>query len=820
MMARNGSPGLPPSHVLARQRQEHAVPVPDAAPPTTPVAPDDFSAEREPRPGLDSSIGSQAMDADAEFSEIAFLQKLIKLGCAMWLAEATQPGEPDHARTEFCRPRGWQKAQPEPLERVVQWFRSPTEQFPYTPAICGNMGDHVAVVDSDPKNGGDTENVRALLQELKVRVFAEVTTPSGGKHFYIAGHPDLQTVHSTAENNRLAGFPGVDIQSFGTNVFLPGTFRPKYNGAGYIIEFDDLDALITEGDPEGAERFAAWVADQTASRISGSVPVRERAEFQFDPAPEWDGIPPDERQLKYLDTALKAEATKVSEAQPGGRNDTLNIAALKMGHYVAGAGLDQDQVIEVLERAAIGCGLADEYGGVESARATIRSGLRAGIKTPRAVPPSSQNISTMSHQEFWEATDTLRHVRDFARARRVGPWGLLGVCLARVVAVVTPTVQLPPLVGGNASLNLFVGLIATSGSFKGATEQAAQDAFRLGPIFTTGVGSGEGINHMFAHYDKNAGTVMDRDKVMFSVPEIDTLSALGNRNGTTLLSQLRKAWSGEALTFGYVDKNKAIEVARHSYRLTLVAGIQPGRGRALIEDSDGGTPQRFIWLPTLDPDMPRIKPQEPDQIDLRDIANGWPGGFDLADKITAATTGAGIKPHVLELPEGVAKLIDDNAVDKHRRESTDSALDGHLGLCRIKVAAGLALLHNQRGISPLMWDLSGVVMDVSQQTRAGVEKHLAEQGARANLARGKAEGVRAAASHEASEDTKIQKASRNIMRILGKDTFKGKAAWSDLYREARRDRDYLELGVDALVAVGQVVVHDGERGKTIRVVET
>ena len=59
--------------------------------------------------------------------------------------------------------------------------------------------------------------------------------------------------------------------------------------------------------------------------------------------------------------------------------------------------------------------------------------------------------------------------------------------------------------------------------------------------------------------------------------EIDTLSALGNRNGTTLLSQLRKAWSGEALTFGYVDRNKAIEVAGHSYRLTLVAGVQPGR---------------------------------------------------------------------------------------------------------------------------------------------------------------------------------------------------------------------------------------------------
>lgn len=775
----------------------------------------DHDGADTPRPtGVDRS---QCGGIDSESTEIAFLRKLTKLGCALWLAEPTQPGEPDHARTEFYRPRGWQQNQPEALERVVQWFRTPTQLFPNTPAICGNMGGAVVVVDVDLRNGGDITKVRALLDELRVRVFAEVTTPSGGKHFYTAGHPDLPTVHSTAENKRLPGFPGVDIQSFRTNVFLPGTFRPKYNGAGYTIEFDDLDDLITQGDPEGAERFAIWVADHAASRIRGGGVGTGRAEFQFDSAPEWDGTPPDERQQRYLDAALEAEAEKVAEAQPGGRNDTLNAAALKMGHYVAGAGLDQDRVVQRLELAAVACGLADED-GVESVQATIRSGLRAGINTPRAVPPPSEKITTMSPSEFWQSTDTLRHVRDFAHARRVGPWGLLGVCLARVVAVVPPTVQLPPLVGANASINLFVGLVGTSGSFKGATEQAAQDAFRLGPIFTTGVGSGEGINHMFAHYEKNTGTVMDRDKVMFSVPEIDTLAALGNRNGTTLLSQLRKAWSGEALTFGYVDKTKAIEVARHSYRLTLVAGIQPGRGGTLIEDSDGGTPQRFIWLPTQDPDMPRIKPQEPEQVDLRGIANGWPGGSDLAEKITAATTGAGIEPHVLELPEWVAKLIDDNAVDKHRGESNDSALDGHLGLCRIKVAAGLALLHNQRVISPLMWDLSGVVMDVSQQTRAGVEKHLAEQGAKENLARGKAEGIRAVASREVREDAKIQKASRNILRILGTDEFKGEGHWSDVRRKARRDRAYFEPATEALVAAGQVVILDGERGKTIRVV--
>ena len=57
----------------------------------------------------------------------------------------------------------------------------------YTSATV-NTGDPLAVVDVDTRNGGDVEKVRALLAEYKVRIFAEVDTPSGGKYFYIAGH--------------------------------------------------------------------------------------------------------------------------------------------------------------------------------------------------------------------------------------------------------------------------------------------------------------------------------------------------------------------------------------------------------------------------------------------------------------------------------------------------------------------------------------------------------------------------------------------------------------------------------------------------------
>ena len=140
------------------------------------------------------------------------------------------------------------------------------------------------------------------------------------------------------------------------------------------------------------------MAHQKASHIRGSARGTQRSEFQFDPAPQWDGTPPDKWQQKYLDTALAAEVKKVSQAKDGGRKDALNVAALKCGHYIAGAGMNQDKVIDALMGAAEKSGLVDDDGEM-SAKATIRSGLRAGKKTPRAVPPPQDKQDRKTHME-------------------------------------------------------------------------------------------------------------------------------------------------------------------------------------------------------------------------------------------------------------------------------------------------------------------------------------------------------------------------------------------------------------------------------------
>lgn len=103
---------------------------------------------------------------------------------------------------------------------------------------------------------------------------------------------------------------------------------------------------------------------------------------------------------------------------------------------------------------------------------------------PRAAAPAEE----LEVESFWGTRPVLGHLHAFARARRVAPWALLGVTLARVIAVVPPGVVLPAMVGSHGSLNLFVGIVGRSGAGKGTAESAAADAVPLpGPVTTATV---------------------------------------------------------------------------------------------------------------------------------------------------------------------------------------------------------------------------------------------------------------------------------------------------------------------------------------------
>jgi RecA-family ATPase len=88
----------------------------------------------------------------------------------------------------------------------------------------------------------------------------------------------------------------------------------------------------------------------------------------------------------YGAAALEAECVKVAGAIPTTRNHTLNVAAFNLGQLVAGGVLNEADVRLRLRDACVANGLVKDDGAA-AVLATLNSGLDAGMRTPRGVPP-------------------------------------------------------------------------------------------------------------------------------------------------------------------------------------------------------------------------------------------------------------------------------------------------------------------------------------------------------------------------------------------------------------------------------------------------
>lgn len=410
---------------------------------------------------------------------------------------------------------------------------------------------------------------------------------------------------------------------------------------------------------------------------------------------------------------------------------------------------------------------------------------------------------------FWKTRPVLEHLRDFARARRVSPWAMLGVTLARVVASTKPFVQLPAIIGSWASLNMLVGLVGPSGGGKDTATKAARDALDVGHTFMTApLGSGEGLSHMFMKETKQ-GPEQYNDAAIVTVGEIDTLTALQKRQASTVMAQIRQAAMGEQLGFFYVDTAKRMMVPEHSYRLCLIAGIQPLRAGNLLEDADGGTPQRFVWLPVTDPDAPDVAPPCPPPMEWESppwhkIRGEHLGGHDrvVMDVCTTAR---------------------DTIIAAHlarTRGHEGEALNGHALLTRLKVAAALALLQGRPDVTDDDWDLSGTVMTVSDRTRGGVVEVLSNEAGKRNRSQAEAEASRTIVVQERVHEAAVARVARTVKRVLART---GTAMPQAKIRQgiSNRDRQHLEAALAALVLAGDVVEdhieYQGQTGVTYRV---
>lgn len=215
-------------------------------------------------------------------------------------------------------------------------------------------GGGLFVVDVDTRHGAVLERTETdswLLVDGYGNHVAELPpsrvhrTGSGGWHWF--GSVNERIGNSSGKLGR-----GIDTKADGGYVIAPPS-RHVSGGSYAVLEAGDL-ADVPESLLVLLRRPApAGISDVTRSR----KPPRS-----------------------YGARALVEEVNKVRGAAEGTRNEQLNRSALKLGKHVGADLLDRAVVESELLRAALTAGL-----GEVEARATIRSGVEAGIKQPRQV---------------------------------------------------------------------------------------------------------------------------------------------------------------------------------------------------------------------------------------------------------------------------------------------------------------------------------------------------------------------------------------------------------------------------------------------------
>lgn len=184
-----------------------------------------------------------------------------------------------------------------------------------------------------------------------------VVTGGGGLHMWFA-HPRRRI------GNRAGVVAGIDVRGDGGYVILPPSRTDdEYRWRGRMLPVAAAPAWLLE------------IVEQPAPRPA-----------QLEPP-----LTVGERERSYAAAALASESATLASTGEGGRNAALNTASFNLGQLV-GAGVLHRAEVEgaVLAACAVNGLLTSERRQTE---ATLRSGLDAGAREPRAVPASTPRAS-------------------------------------------------------------------------------------------------------------------------------------------------------------------------------------------------------------------------------------------------------------------------------------------------------------------------------------------------------------------------------------------------------------------------------------------
>jgi hypothetical protein len=427
---------------------------------------------------------------------------------------------------------------------------------------------------------------------------------------------------------------------------------------------------------------------------------------------------------------------------------------------------------------------------------------------------------------FWNAREELQHIGMWADGKTAARWGVFGAIMARVLAAIEPNIVLPgDNFGSVGSLNTCLALVGEPGAGKDTSMDIARDAVRFVDhrygevqIDEEKPGSGEGLTDMFVKRiqpdrrrrprqedglppePEGPRQMQYRTRVLAVMPEVDTLSAQASRRGSTLLAEMKTAFSGGRLGHFYRDETKRTSVDRQAYRLSTIIGVQPGKGQALLDDADGGTPQRFLWMPVQDPAVPH-----PDDVHIDEI--------EPIEVMIPQVVGR----RAIRVCQSAVRVLRDARYATVSKAPGRDPLLGHSLFVRLKVSAALSMLSGRPlsqklEITESDWEMAGVVMEVSARTLAEVQEHLRAAGQQEIERKAFAAVQQSVAVRERNEMDAREKARRRVLAVLGRQE-SGSLAFGRLRADCGpAHRDVLPDVLDVMVRVGEVFRGESKQG--------
>lgn len=198
---------------------------------------------------------------------------------------------------------------------------------------------------------------------------------------------------------------------------------------------------------------------------------------------------------------------------------------------------------------------------------------------------------------------------------------------------------------------------------------------------------------------------------------IGDLAATHDSDGGDTIQYFAQIWSGEDLTSPLASRGMSRRVPAHMYRASWLASTQAAYADVLLNRSDGGVTQRFLFMPSVLHRSEKLNPDAPAKIHVELKVLNYSGRVPYSDRAEAEM----IDNTLHDAPGG----------DWDTFAVSDDGHNGHRDLLRAKTAAIVNVINGgDLAVTDQSWDIAGLIVDVSEltQERVGeVARQLAKE---------------------------------------------------------------------------------------------